>query len=313
MLFIGQSHPNLKESIEMNSTPFTLEGSIFWDSNFQMYVKREREKFTLPIHIHDFIEIHYVAEGKGYHYVGDERILVAKGDLFIIPIGTRHVYRPSSEADKDELIVYNCLFASGVLELLNRSYPLPKEIEDLLNGNTRTYSRYKDIFHEGRLHMEALHREYKSKQPGHEAALYALLTRLLIYLYRLELNLTAALPAYAQFDSAFAYIEENYSRPMILSDIAKLIPASPSYTQKIFKRITGQSFTEYVQNLRIKKSTELLTQTSLSIKEITEMVGYRDQKFFHELFRKKTGQTPLQYRSKTYGSATLSPPGPENY
>lgn len=300
MLFIGQSHPNLKESIGMNPIPFTLEGSIFWDSNFQMYVKRERERFTLPIHIHDFVEIHYVAEGKGYHYVDEERILVAKGDLFIIPIGTRHVYRPSSESSKDELIVYNCLFSSAFLELLNRSYPLPKEIEDLLNGNMRTYSRYKDIFYEGRLHMEALHREYTMKQPGHEAALYALLTRLLIYLYRLELNLAATLPAYAQFGSAFAYIEENYSRTLILSDIAKLIPASPSYTQKIFKRITGQSFTEYVQNLRIKKSTELLTQTSLSIREIAEMVGYRDQKFFHELFRKKTGQTPLQYRSKTH-------------
>lgn len=265
---------------------------MFWEPDFPMYVTRERERFSLPIHAHDFVEIQYVAEGKGYHYVGEERLLVEKGDLYIIPIGTRHVYRPSSEAPKDELIVYNCLFASGVLELLQRTYPLPTEIRELLSDEQRAYHTYKDLYHEARMHMEELHREYNTKQPGYEAALYALLTRLLVYLYRLELNLVSPLPAYTQFGSILTYIEENYNQPLTLSDIAKLIPASPGYVQRMFKLTTGQSFTEYRQNLRIKKSTELLEQSSLSIKEIAERVGYQDLKFYHSLFRKKTGTSP---------------------
>jgi AraC family L-rhamnose operon transcriptional activator RhaR len=283
----------------VKSTPFTLEGRTFWEADFPMYMTRERERFTLPMHIHDFVEIQYVAEGKGYHYIGEERILVEKGDLFIIPIGTRHVYRPASEARKDELIVYNCLFAPSVPDVLLRSYPLPPEVGQLLSGMTRTYLRYKDTFHEGRMHIEAMYREYKTKQPGREAALYALLTQLLVYLYRLEINLVSTLPAYTQLSSILAYIEDNYNRALVLSDIAKLVPTSPSYMQRIFKRATGQSFTEYIQNLRMKKCTELLAQSSLSIKEIAEQVGYRDMKFFHTLFRKKTGQSPLQYRIRT--------------
>lgn len=288
----------MEEAILLKSAPRTLEGRTYWDSRFPIYVTREREQFTLPIHDHDFVEIQYVAEGRGYHYIGEERILVEKGDLFIIPIGTRHVYRPSSEAPKDELIVYNCLFASGVPDILQLTYPLPKKIAELIKGETRTYCKYKDIFHEGRLHMEALFREYKMKQPGHEAGIYALLTRLLIYLYRLELNHDYALPANVHLSSALTFIDENYSLRLTLSDIAKLVPASPGYIQKIFKQATGQTFTEYLQNLRIKKSTELLAQTSLTIKEIAQKVGYRDMKFFYALFRKKTGHSPRRYRRR---------------
>lgn len=280
----------------MRSTPFILEGSTFWKPDFPMSVSREREFFTLPIHAHDFVEIQYVAEGKGFHYIEDERLLVEKGDLFIIPVGTRHVYRPSSEASKDELIVYNCFFSPEVSDIVSRTYPLPNEIHSLLTINKPAYRRYKDTFHEGRQHMEALHREYRTKQPGHEAALYALLTRLLVYLHRLESSLASAPPAYAKFSSVLEYIEDNYSRSLTLSDAAGIVYVSPGYMQKMFIGATGQSFTEYTQNLRIKKSMELLAGTSHTVKEIAERVGYRDLKFFYALFRKKTGQSPRQYR-----------------
>jgi AraC family L-rhamnose operon transcriptional activator RhaR len=69
----------------------------------------------------------------------------------------------------------------------------------------------------------------------------------------------------------------------------------------MLKRATGQSFTEYMQNLRIRKSCELLRRTTLPVKEIAARSGYRDLKFFHELFRKKTGRTPLEYRNQEDG------------
>ncbi len=290
----------------MKTNPHLLEGRIFWDERFPLYVTREREYFSLPIHVHDFIEIQYVAEGRGYHYINDERIIVEKGDLFIIPVGTQHVYRPSSEAAKDELIVYNCLFADHVPVKLGFTYPLPPEITNLLNDQSQSYHKYKDLFHEGRMLMEALHREYKTKQAGYEAALYALLTQLLIYLHRLELKQVSGLPTNAHLGSALAFIEKNFNRSITLAEIAQLIPTSPSYLQRVFKQSTGQSFTEYIQNLRIKKSTELLVHTTWPIKEIAEKVGYRDIKFFNELFRKKTGQSPRQYRLAAFQPDTQS-------
>jgi len=282
----------------MTSASHVLFGSDYFGPDFPLYATRERERFHLPVHAHDFIEIHYVAEGRGVHYIAEERLSVEKGDLFVVPIGTRHVYRPSSEAARDELIVYNCLFDPKLLSVLRSSYPFSAEIDDIVSGKGQAYRRYKDVHHEARMHMEALLREFRTKQPGFEAAMYALLTQLLVHLHRLERNVAAPPPAYAQFGTVLAYLADHVHLPVTLEDVARLVPASPGYVQRMFKRTTGQSFTEYVQNLRIEKSVELLTTTSLPVKEIAAKVGYRDMKFFHALFRKKTGRSPGRYRSE---------------
>ncbi|MEF2245365.1 helix-turn-helix transcriptional regulator [Paenibacillus sp. IITD108] len=282
----------------MTADLHTLEGKSFWDERFPMFITREREAFTLPLHIHDFIEIQYVAEGKGFHYIGDERVVAEKGDLYIIPIGTHHVYRPSSPLSKNELIVYNCLFDKNVPQQLGLSYPLPAEIYSLLNGESASYRRYRDTSSEGRQLLEGMHQEYFSKQAGYEAALYAQLTKLLVYLYRLETNQAFSMPAYSGISIILSYIDKHYNQTITLANAAQLISTSPSYVQKIFKQVTGQSFIEYIQNVRVKKSLELLQHPFYSIKEIANLVGYRDLKFFYTLFKKKTGHSPAQYRSR---------------
>ncbi|MFD2328059.1 helix-turn-helix domain-containing protein [Cohnella sp. GCM10020058] len=281
----------------MPATPFMLEGKIFWQPEFPIAVTRERERFTLPIHIHDFVEIQFVAEGKGFHYIADERIYVEKGDLFIIPVGTRHVYRPASEAPKDELIVYNCLFDPSVPNILASAYPLP-ESALLLKGDDRPYRRFKDLYHEGKMCMEALYREYSSQLPGYEAVVYARLTELLVCLHRLETAGGASATTGSRMTVVLDFLERHIERPVTLAEAAALLPVSASYLQRMLKRATGQSFTEYVQNLRIRKSCELLRRTALPVKEVAARSGYRDLKFFHELFRKKTGKTPVAYRNE---------------
>lgn len=296
----------------MTTSPYTLEGKLFWTPDFPVAVTRERERFSLPIHLHDFVEIQFVAEGKGFHYIGTEQLYVEKGDLFIIPIGTRHVYRPASEAPKDELIVYNCLFDPSVPERLARAYPLPASALQLLSGNDRPYRRFKDIYNEGKICMEGLYREYQSQLPGYEAILYARLTELLVRLHRLDSAGGAAAPASSRLALALDYLERNCERPVTLAEAAALLPVSVSYMQRMLRRATGQSFTEYLQNLRIRKSCELLRRTALPVKEVAARSGYRDLKFFHELFRKKTGKTPRQYRNEEERERHRDVPSPNS-
>jgi AraC-like DNA-binding protein len=223
------------------------------------------------------------------------------------------VYRPASPASKDELIVYNCLFAPELPDRIWGAFPDAEPIRRWLSAadGTKSYKRYRDAFHEGRMHMEAMHREYKMKQPGYKTALYAVLTRLLVYLYRLETHAVSVLPASGLLGPVLEYLEDHYARAVTVNDLARLVPASPGYLQRIFKRATGQTITEYTQNLRIKKSMELLAATSLPVKDIAEKVGYRDLKFFYALFRKKTGRSPGEYR-KHHLTAPHEPVGGSN-
>ncbi|MFC4597164.1 AraC family transcriptional regulator [Cohnella hongkongensis] len=285
----------------MASSTFMLEGKLYWTPEFPIAATRERERFSLPIHIHDFVEIQFVAEGKGFHYIGNERLYAEKGDFFIIPIGTRHVYRPASEAPKDELIVYNCLFDPSVPERLTRAYPLPAPALELLSGGEKPYRRFKDAANEGKACMEAIYREYRARLPGYEAVLYARLAELLVLLHRLESAAASSASAGSRLAAALEYLERNCERPITLEEAAALLPVSASYMQRMLKRATGQSFTEYMQNLRIRKSCELLRRTALPVKEVAARSGYRDLKFFYELFRKKTGRTPREYRNREGG------------
>lgn len=286
-----------------------LEGRDYWVDQFPLHLAREREAFTLPLHLHTFTELQYVAEGKGFHYIGDDRIVAEQGDLFIIPVGTEHVYRPSSPSAKDELIVYNCIFDEQLPRQLARAYPLPEGLYPLLAAGSGRYSHVRDDQGTARRIVEQMYQEYCTRSIGFEVVLYAQLTRLLVCIYRMETSQPHDLPAASGIGAVLAYIDQHYDQPVTLAQAARLISTSPSYMQKRFKQATGQTFTEYIQNVRIKKSIELLQHPAYSIKEIAGLAGYRDLKFFHALFKKKTGYSPAQYRAHW-----LKPPaGPDDY
>ncbi|MBP1996072.1 AraC family transcriptional regulator [Paenibacillus eucommiae] len=282
----------------MNHLQLLLPGSLFWQPEFPMCVTREREFFSLAMHVHDFIEINYVAEGKGFHYIGEERLQVQRGDLFIIPIGTAHVYRPVSPHAAHELIVYNCLFSTELLHKLLKAHALPAELEQMLTEGNGEYRYFKDSQHEFRPLMEQLFKEHSLRLSGYEPVLCGLLLQLLIGLYRCEKQVHRPGASFHQLQNVFEYMAKHYAEPISLEHLAGMIPISVSYLQRLFKRTTGQSITEYLQNLRIEKSCELLQRSPLSVRDIASQIGYKDLKFFHALFKKKTGFSPYQYRKK---------------
>ncbi|MFD0961995.1 helix-turn-helix domain-containing protein [Paenibacillus chungangensis] len=282
----------------MEGYPRLLEGRIFWRGELQLVVTREHEWFELPLHRHDFVEINYVAEGNGHHYIGDARLDVRQGDIFVLPVGASHVYRPNSKEAKDDLVVYNFLIGKDTLEDYLRLYPLPLNLSDALGLTNSAYRRYRDCAGDVRRLMTASYREYALGQAGVEGMMLAYLTQLLLVLYRLELSEGEEGPGHVSADvsKVLQYVEDRYAERITLRDAASLIPVSVSHLQRLFKGETGQSFIEYVQNRRIERSRELLEGSRYSVAEVARLVGYQDTKFFHELFRKKTGQTPLQYR-----------------
>ncbi len=81
-----------------------------------------------------------------------------------------------------------------------------------------------------------------------------------------------------------------------IKNMAEHFAISPQYMRKLFKAQTGVSLSEYVSNKRIEKSTFLLTQTDMSLQDITAEIGNSDISGFVRFFKQKTGLTPGQYR-----------------
>lgn len=94
------------------------------------------------------------------------------------------------------------------------------------------------------------------------------------------------------------YIDENYNKKIHLGEISKEFYINPNYLSVIFKEYVGKNFTQYLMQTRIKKAKELLADDSMSIMQISQMVGYDDGFHFSKLFKKYEGCSPSEYRKK---------------
>ena len=92
------------------------------------------------------------------------------------------------------------------------------------------------------------------------------------------------------------FINQNYNRKLYLKELAETVHFSLTYCCEIFKKVTGTTFTQYITGLRMKKASELLLNSQLSLAEICSEIGYNDYFYFNNVFKKHFGTSPIKYR-----------------
>ncbi|MGE5582428.1 MAG: response regulator [Bacillota bacterium] len=102
---------------------------------------------------------------------------------------------------------------------------------------------------------------------------------------------------------AVKYIEEHFAEDLNLENIAKVVFASPGYLSTSFKQVLQKNFVDYLAEVRVGKAKELLKDFHLKIYEVAVRTGYKDEKYFSQIFKKITGMTPNQYRDSVAGPA----------
>ncbi len=99
-------------------------------------------------------------------------------------------------------------------------------------------------------------------------------------------------------DRAKQFINENYFKDNIsLNHVASQVYLSPAHFSSVFSQKTGQTFIQYLTELRLNKAKELLKCTNKRISEIGYSVGYKDSHYFSYIFKKTLNRTPSQYRN----------------
>ena len=91
------------------------------------------------------------------------------------------------------------------------------------------------------------------------------------------------------------YIEEHYREDLFLDSVSEKFNLSGAYISRLIKKYTGKSFLEILVDVRIGKARELIASRQYKIYEIAELVGYNDNSYFIQVFKKKTGKTPKEY------------------
>ena len=97
------------------------------------------------------------------------------------------------------------------------------------------------------------------------------------------------------------YMRRNYQKDLTQEFVSSLFCINRSYLSTLFKSRTGEKFVDYLNNIRILRSQELLAHTDRKMYQIARAVGYDNVKYFFRVFKKNTGITPEQFRQRHVG------------
>ena len=246
-------------------------------------------------HTHDFFEFVLMAKGEAVHIVDGKSYRTRPGSVIFINFGQTH------EIKSDGSEYYNVLISPDYIGSgLYRETAAVRELFSFVygrgDGDQCVNFTGADVTRAITLVGE-LCRETTEKRESWEAASSDLLHLFLIMLLRhVRSEKNAVLPA--KIDEILGWLRDHYAENPSLSEVSERFYYNDSYFSRMFKRFTGEGFNAYVNSLKIGEATELLENTSLSIEEIAENVGFADVKTFYAQFRKITGTTPGAFRPK---------------
>lgn len=256
----------------------------------------------VEMHGHAFLELSYIFGGKAEHTLDRQTAVLAEGDYIIVDYGSRHSYLSVGSTGFDNI---DCLFLPELLDpVLKNTRSLRTVLEHYLlhfNLQVLPHNPARMVFHDdtGRIKelLLRIREESTQKKAGSTELMRCYLIEILLLTMR---KIEGAQTAYGQDICSFmtAYIAEHYMEDMNLNELAALLNYSVPYVSKRFQNETGESFIRYLQGYRVKQAARLLAQTNRSLSEITEMVGYRDVKFFSALFKRTMGTSPSSYRKQ---------------
>jgi AraC-like DNA-binding protein/mannose-6-phosphate isomerase-like protein (cupin superfamily) len=235
----------------------------------------------------------YITEGRGKFYcqtLGRSKPLqVESGMMFLLFPGEWHSYHPDRQTGwKEYWIGFNGHFVDNLIErgFFSKDRPVFK------------VNIHEDIV---AMYNEAINAAVR-QESGFQQFLAGIVGRLLSLAYYYDRNSQFEESDLARkISQAKVIIQDNYT-DISPEDVASRLCMSYSTFRKTFKEYTGFSPARYISEIRMSKAKEILTNTSVSIKEVAYRLGYNNHDYFFTAFRNRTGKTPAEYRAMTQGS-----------
>ncbi len=261
----------------------------------------ERKFIVAEPHWHDCIEILYILKGTVEQQINDKYYLLHGNDIIILNVGDIHGTYRISDDDVEILVIK---FMPDVIENgVSRIYE-SKYIRAFLNNhNNRSVRIIRDLKNASDIHklMLGLYEEFIAKDSGYEIFIKG-------YIYQLIANLIRNgiyTPLYKEnellsLDKLFEYIESHYNQKIKLEEAAKIYNLSYSYFSRYFKKVTGRTFKDYVDFVRISEVERLILSKTMNISEAAYEVGFCNISSFNRVFKRVRGYTPGEIKkSKT--------------
>lgn len=250
--------------------------------------KYSRDIGHLSSHFHDCHQFLYIEEGQICITIGDRVYHAGPGCLILINRFESHSIRIESTEYRRYTVRIRPEFSGYEDRLFSILVNRPENFCHVLDT-----ANDPDI----PMILKQIVTEWSERQELWEKQLECCIYSLLICLYRhypiLQQTKSETLTL---IQAVRAQLEENYSLPVTLENLAQQYHISPSHLSHTFKKVTGQSVIGYLNACRFAAAKRLLCETDMDISNIVSACGFSDSSNFSRSFRNMTGMTPSQFR-----------------
>lgn len=252
-------------------------------------------------HYHPEFELLYISQSNGIRFVGDSVSHFFPGDLVLVGAYLPHLWRndPSyyKEDGTNQVKTIVIKFLRNFIGEGTFSNPEFTEINQMLEQAKFGISFGKKIsknLHDeliGIVHLSPVEQSIK---------LLDLLCRLSFSKDKKVLSATDMRQFTTvnsqRIDTVLKFISDNYANYIGLQDVADIACMTTNSFCRFFKKMTNKSFTQFLNEVRIRNASRLLVQQDLPVSEICYMVGYKSITNFNRQFKQIMGNTPQGYR-----------------
>lgn len=255
---------------------------------------------SYPLHWHEEAEIIYVTKGCVNITVWSNTYQVQKGDIIILMPQTIHSIE---QIDSHHAEYFNIVFHFSILEKPEENSLYDKYLKPFLT-HEKSVNCYERKGSELNTRLTPLllslieHRRdsYTTCEYLVKSILFMIMHNLNQACINADKNEVLLQTNYAKLKTALYHVQNSYAQNITIKQVADLCGFSESHFMKLFKELTGMSFTAYLVNYRLELSSKQLLETDQKIIDIAANCGFNNHSYFTRAFQKKYGLTPAKYR-----------------
>jgi AraC family cel operon transcriptional repressor len=246
------------------------------------------------IHTHDFYEIFVVVRGSAVHFVNQEKQILTEGSMVLIRPDDIHYYEKYENADCQFI---NLAFSKEVFQNLISYINNPMFTRRLLaQGSSPVLPLYGEDFEHVRRKLELCSIIPIEDNDKKKAYLKFLVSELLsLYLIHGD-HRVKNMPEW--LEDLINEIKKKENFILGLSCLHEKANLNTDYLSRAFKKYTGKTPTEYINDLRLNYAANMIAHSDTDITQIIFESGFNNVSHFYHLFRKKYSISPVKFRNQ---------------
>ena len=292
----------IEKELYMEANTNVIDAGKLLDTGKLIQVRPHTRFIHFPPHSHNYVEMIYMCKGCTHHLINGEDVYLQEGEILLLSQkAVQEIYPAGKEDIAVNFIILPEFFGECLKIIASERNMLRDFVISCLRGENSScgYFHFKvtDILPIQNL-IENLIFTVWNRQPDkrsiNQVTMGLLFLLLMNQMDKLETGTESESQRFVM--QILAYVEEHY-RNGELSELAERMHYDLYWLSKEIRKRTGKTYTELVQDKRLKQAAYLLKNTGMPVTDIAIEIGYSNISYFHRIFQKRYHMTPKKYRN----------------